>query len=109
MKDGKKNFPGPSEYDKSMEWNKRSPCTLKFRKSYFYEDESKQLHDVSPMKYLPARTFTEQSRYKTYAIGLGFGKRSQDQYNSSKGFPGPGNYNLPSIFDKRIQGKVPLN
>lgn len=61
------------------------------------------------MKYLPERKFTENSRYKTYGIGIGLGKRSQDQYNPMKGIPGPGDYVLPSLFDKRIQGKYPIN
>jgi len=82
---------------------------MKFRKSYFYEDESKQLHDVSPMKYLPTRKLTQGSRYQTYGISLGLGKRSQDQFNSGKLLPGPGYYNLPSLFDKRLQGKIPIN
>ena len=82
---------------------------MKFRKSFFYEDESKKLHDVSPMKYLPSRGYTENNRYKTYGIGFGSWKRSPDQYNSTNFFPGPGNYNLPSLFDKRLQGKIPIN
>jgi hypothetical protein len=61
------------------------------------------------MKYLPSRKCTENNRYKTYGIGIGFGKRSQDQFNSTKSYPGPGNYNLPSLFDKRLQGKLPIN
>lgn len=109
LKDEKMHFPGPSDYNKSLEWKKQSPCTLKFRKSFFYEDESKQLHNVSPMKYLPQRTFTEKTRFKNFGIGIGYGKRSQDQYNSMKNIPGVGNYNLPSLFDKRIQGKYPIN
>lgn len=82
---------------------------MKFRKNYFYEEESKQLHDVSPMKYLPETKLTENSRFRTYGIGIGYGKRSQDQYNNMKISPGPGDYILPSIFEKRLQGKYPMN
>lgn len=61
------------------------------------------------MKYLPERKSTENYRYKTYGIGIGLGKRSQDQLNPMKNIPGPGDYFLPSLFDKRIQGKYPIN
>ncbi len=61
------------------------------------------------MKYLPEKKLTEGSRYKTYGIGIGLGKRSQDQHNPKKDIPGPGDYYLPSLFDKRKQGKYPIN
>lgn len=61
------------------------------------------------MKYLPKTKNTENTRYKTYGIGIGFGKRTQDQYNNMKSLPGPGSYNLPSLFEKRLQGKAPIN
>ena len=107
--DEKKNFPGPSDYEKSTEWTRQSPCTLKFRKNYYYEDDTKRMHDVSPMKYLPERKVTENARYKTYGIGIGLGKRSNEQFNNMKITPGPGDYHLPSLFEKRIQGKAPMN
>ena len=47
------------------------------------------------------------SRFKKYGIGIGLGKRSFD--NSDKMSPGPGDYNLPSLFKKGRQGKYPLN
>lgn len=65
------------------------------------------MHDVSPMKYLPERNVTEGARYKKYGIGIGYGKRSNERYN--KVIPGPGEYNLPSVFKKGIQGKYPMN
>ncbi len=80
---------------------------MKFRKSYFYEDESRLLHNVSPMKYFPKTKNSENCRYKTYGIGIGYGKRGIN--SDMKTLPGPGSYNLPSLFDKRIQGKVPIN
>jgi len=61
------------------------------------------------MKYLPSTKVVQATRYNTYGIGIGLGKRSQDQYNNMKVTPGPGNYNLPSLFEKRLQGKYPIN
>jgi hypothetical protein len=61
------------------------------------------------MKYLPNRNFTEKTRYKSFGIGMGYEKRFNDPCNSMKNIPGPGNYNLPSLFEKRIQGKYPIN
>ena len=65
------------------------------------------MHDVSPMKYLPDRNTTEKTRYKKYGIGIGLGKRSFDASNILS--PGPGDYNLPSLFNKGRQGKYPIN
>lgn len=65
------------------------------------------MHDVSPMKYLPERKSTEMTRYKNFGIGIGLGKRSFDI--GSKIIPGPGDYNLPSLFKKGKQGKYPMN
>lgn len=64
------------------------------------------MHDVSPMKYLPERRSTEKTRFKKYGIGIGLGKRSFENIKLS---PGPGDYNLPSLFKKGKQGKYPLN
>jgi hypothetical protein len=61
------------------------------------------------MKYLPETKMILNNRFKTYGIGIGYGKRSQDQFNHMKISPGPGDYRLPSIFEKRIQGKYPMN
>lgn len=80
---------------------------MKFRKNFFYEEDSKKLHDVSPMKYLPDRRIAYYDRYKKYGIGIGLGKRTIDDY--IKLTPGPGDYNLPSLFDRRKQGKIPIN
>ena len=65
------------------------------------------MHDVSPMKYLPKRKTTEGTRYKKYGIGIGYGKKSGDNFR--KVTPGPGDYNLPSLFKKGLQGKYPMN
>jgi hypothetical protein len=65
------------------------------------------MHDVSPMKYLPERKSTELTRFKKYGIGIGLGKRSFDKDNKKS--PGPGDYNLPSLFNKGKQGKYPMN
>lgn len=90
-----------------MDWKKQNPCSIKFRNSIFYVEDSKLIHDVSPMKYLPIRKITEESRYKKYGIGIGFGKRSNDKLYRPA--PGPGDYNLPSLFKKGLQGKYPMN
>lgn len=58
------------------------------------------------MKYLPERKSVELTRYKNYGIGIGFGQRSNENIKVS---PGPGDYNLPSIFKKGRQGKYPIN
>ena len=91
----------------TIDWERQNPCSLKFRKSYFYEHESRLMHNVSPMKYLPERKLIEKTRFTKYGIGIGLGKRSFEK--SDKRSPGPGDYNLPSLFKKGKQGKYPLN
>lgn len=81
---------------------------MKFRNMYFYEDGLKFMHDVSPMKYLPNTKLTENNRYRKYSISFGKGLRSYEAFDSQK-TPGPGNYNLPSVFDKRKTGRAPIN
>ena len=93
------------EYNQNLNWNKQNPCSFKFRNSIFYVEDSKYLHNVSPNKYLPKRKFTEESRYNK--IGMGYGKKGFIDLN--KGMPGPGEYNLPSLFKKGKQGRYPLN
>ena len=66
------------------------------------------MHDVSPMKYLPSRKITESTRYKKNSISLGYGEKI---YFKDRGLtPGPGQYKLPSVFDKsKKTGKTPMN
>jgi len=67
------------------------------------------MHNVSLMKYLPDRNFTEKTRYKSFGVGLGYGKRFNNPCDSMKNIFGPGKYNLPFLFEKRIQKKYPVN
>jgi len=76
--------------------------------SFFYDDDVKQHeHCISPQTYLPSTKLTENLRYTH--INFGKGTRSANENTSVKSFPGPGTYNLPSVFDKRRKNRVPLN
>lgn len=90
----------------TLDWERQNPCSFKFRKSFFYQDEGNLMHNVSPMKYLPERKQTDLTRFKKYGIGIGLGKRN---FSEQKKSPGPGDYNLPSLFNKGKQGKYPMN
>lgn len=108
--EGKKS-PGPCDYNNaiSLEWIKKNQCSMKFRKEFFYQDDIRQAHDVSPMKYLPDTRVVENNRYRNNSISFGIGQlyyQVKDQVDKT---PGPGKYNLPSVFDKRKTGKIPLN
>jgi hypothetical protein len=61
---------------------------------------------ISPQKYTPSFKFAENKRYDNIKIGIGLGSRNK---SSSMLIPGPGAYNLPSIFDKSKRTKYPLN
>lgn len=85
---------------------------------FFYDlDIAKQKHCVSPQKYLPSTKSLENLRFTK--IGFGYGERSKNdggkkfyfifQFSGKNFVPGPGTYNLPSVFDKKRRMKIPLN
>jgi len=105
-----KNFPGPTDYNNNnAEWYKKTPCSMKFRKDFFYIDDVKKSHNVSPMKYLPKTKMTENNRFRNNSISFGIGLRNYEIIEAMDKIPGPGRYNLPSVFDKLKTGKIPLN
>ena len=65
------------------------------------------MHDVSPMKYLPSTKAVKGSRFKKNSISFGLGERPilKDRDVS----PGPGDYILPCVFDKKKTGRIPMN
>jgi hypothetical protein len=65
------------------------------------------MHDVSPMKYLPSTKMIDNSRYKKHSISFGFGLRPN--LKEIEQTPGPGDYTLPNVFEKRKNGRLPLN
>ena len=106
-----RNMPGPCDYNNavSFEWVKKTPCSMKFRNDFFYQDDIKKMHNVSPMKYYPDTKIVENSRYRNNSVGFGFGLLNYQVKDQMDKIPGPGRYYLPSIFDKRKTGKIPLN
>jgi len=81
------------------------------------KDIQESKHCISPQKYLPNTRQEQITRFTN--ISFGFGPRSSSEirgklininlivanlYN-----PGPGAYNLPSVFDKSRKIRVPLN
>ena len=71
-------------------------------------------HCISPQTYLPSTKITENLRFTK--VNFGFGERSPRENTCKKLLiegikyvPGPGTYNLPSVFDKKRRYKVPLN
>lgn len=70
-------------------------------------DLAAKKHCISPQKYLPSTKFQQNLRFTT--IGFGKGGRTSNENTSVKQFPGPGTYNLPTIFTKNKKTKIPLN
>jgi len=91
------NIPSPSDYH--INYKKTNlDCTLKFRHGMYYESDTKMRLDFpSPQQYKPLHTITEPSRYGNIKFG-GKGKSILISNLNVKN-PGPGAYNLPSIFD----------
>lgn len=91
------NIPSPCEYN--IQYKKTNlECTLKFRHGMYYESDTKmRLDNPSPQQYKPSYTFTEPNRYSNITFGSK-GKSILISKNTIKN-PGPGSYNLPSIFD----------
>lgn len=80
---------------------------LKSRHGFFYdEDLKKKQFCVSPQLYHINYRQTSNLRFSQ----LSFGKGTKHHYlDSRKSYPGPGSYNLPSIFDKSLRTKPALN
>lgn len=65
-------------------------------------------HTISPQTYAPSTKLNQNRRYLDIGIGLGIGQKFSKKSPQLK-FPGVGDYNLPSIFDKTRRTKYPLN
>jgi hypothetical protein len=89
---------------------------------FFYdEDVIKSKHCISPQKYFPPTKLLENKRFSN--ITFPKSPRMSDDKNSKIYifickikinleniiFPGPGAYNLPSVFDSKRKYKVPIN
>jgi hypothetical protein len=86
-----KDIPGPGSYNPVSGLGRDSP---KF--SFRPRIEIKKTHDIPPPNaYTPSYNVTERSNYS--AITFGYGKRSE-QATPNKETPGPGSYDLPSLF-----------
>lgn len=120
-------FPGPGTYtNKDKRWNKDIQTTIKSRNTFFYDNDLKKLkHCISPQKYLPKTKLQENKRFSGITFGKGF-KFNDIKSNNFSFFlslfyflylnflvpsflPGPGSYNIPSVFDKSRKCGVPLN
>ena len=86
-----RDFPGPGSYNPVSEIGRNSP---KF--SFRPKIEIKKTYDMPPPNaYNPSYIVTERAPYS--AITFGYGKRSE-QVTPNKETPGPGTYDLPSLF-----------
>ena len=62
-------------------------------------------HCISPQKYLPSIKKVRNERF----AGAGFGFGNKQFYEIDKGQPGPGTYDVPSVFDTNRRSRIPLN
>lgn len=86
-----RDMPGPGAYNPSSLLGRDSP---KF--TFRPKNQVKKIHDIPPPNaYNPSYGITEPSNFS--AITFGYGKRSE-QTTVSKDTPGPGTYDLPSLF-----------
>lgn len=86
-----RDIPGPGAYNPSTALGRASP-KFSFRPKF----QVKMTHNMPPPNaYNPSYGITERANYS--AITFGYGKRSQ-QAAPSKETPGPGTYDLPSLF-----------
>ena len=100
--------PGPQNYFPPMDWKKQNPLTMKFRHGFYYDEEMKYKGAViSPQKYQPKYKSTDNTRFQNIKIGIGLGNKTWGKSETLT--PGPGEYNLPSIFDKKRKFKYALN
>lgn len=102
------SYPGPGEYP-LVEKNTGLPVTLKFRHGFFYDDDYKYKgFQLSPQAYLPDDSFTVRNRFKNIKFGCE-PRIANDIPKYLKSNPGPGTYDLPSVFDLTRKYKIPIN
>ena len=92
-----KKIPGPGQYDiqKNASEFGQPKYTINSRGKLFNEN----LYSIGPgAVYNPNYYLVEQRRYD--GVGFGFGNKSSFSTGRIKTLPGPGQYKLPSIFDK---------
>ena len=84
----------------------QSPPTFKFRHGYFHEEDMKHRgYDLSPLSYSPSSKCISNTRYNNISISIGARIEKKNKMIT----PGPGQYNLPSVFDKCRKFKYALN
>lgn len=102
------SYPGPGEYP-IVEKNTSLPTTLKFRHGFYYDEDYKYRgFQLSPNAYFPDDSFTVRSRYKNIKFGIE-PRIANDIPKGIKMNPGPGTYDLPSVFDLSRKYKIPIN
>lgn len=109
--------PGPGSYNHIKEFgNNNNAVLVRSRLMFFYGnliiiildiDLKAKKHCISPQKYFPSTKIIENMRFTS--IGFGKGERTPTVNPSVKKNPGPGTYNLPTIFTKNRKSKFPLN
>ncbi len=103
-----KLLPGPANYNPTLPKD-NIIATMKFRHGFFYDDDLKaKKYQISPQTYLPSSDLVFSSRYKN----LKFSTSVRENINSTKDIkskPGPGSYNLPSVFDLTRKNKPAIN
>ena len=99
--------PGPGAYNsKDNEKYGTLPIMMKFRHSFFYDEDIRQKKaTVSMQKYSPKYNYVERKRFN----GITFGYGDRPRMYALNNYPGPAAYKIPSIFDRGYKGKLPLN
>jgi hypothetical protein len=90
------NTPGPGTYDCPSPIGREGP---KF--TFHGTDMKRKVNDSpAPGRYSPKTTFTEFTGFKEISFGIGERLTYRKASVNLGGVPGPGSYNLRSIFDK---------
>lgn len=103
----KKYCPGVGSYNLRKDENPGYlPITIKSRNGFYYDDDiKKKKFTVSMQRYRPLYDLVERRRFD--GVGFGYGNKMNNFINN--GYPGPGTYKVPSIFDRGLKGKLVLN
>lgn len=87
----------------------QSPPSFKFRHGTFFDHDVKYKgSEVSPQKYYPSIKFVKKERFGNISIGMGVGEKLNIKLTNTV-TPGPGAYNLPSVFDKTRKNILGIN
>ena len=109
LQDTSRNNPGPGTYNViHSSFIKDNPIVVRSRLEYFYTNDLKRSNpSLSPQNYRPRLDAILSTRFKK--IGIGYGTKMIPGNKEVLNNPGPGAYDIHSVFEEKFRKKIPIN